>query len=180
MAHVQVVVIGLCRQDMEPPLKRLYSYNDIHGQPTESKHPALTPYLFDAGKVVNRHLVVEETNRPLCDAPQLVIGSKPIDEGHYIFSGEERLEFLRKEPGAKKYLHPYVGSVEFINGGDRWILYLENVPPNELRTMPAVRERIAAVRAFRLKSKSEGTRKLAETPTRFHVTVVPPSQIGRA
>jgi hypothetical protein len=42
--------------------------------------------------------------------------------------------------------------------------------------MPAVRERIAAVRAFRLKSKSEGTRKLAETPTRFHVTVVPASR----
>jgi hypothetical protein len=175
LAHVHVVIIGLTRRDQEPAEKRLFSYSDIKGDPTESRHVALTPYLFDAGTVVNRHLVVEETNRPLCGVPHLIIGSKPIDEGHYIFSGEERLEFLRKEPGAKKYLHPYVGSVEFINGGDRWILYLENVPPNELRTMPAVRERIAAVRAFRLKSKSEGTRKLAETPTRFHVTVVPPS-----
>jgi hypothetical protein len=36
-----------------------------------------------------------------------------------------------------------------------------------------VKERIAAVREFRLKSKSPGTQKLAETPTRFHVTVVP-------
>ena len=175
MAHVHVVIIGLTRRDREPPEKRLFSYSDIKGDPTESRHLALTPYLFDAGTVVNRHLVVEETNRPLCDVPQLVIGSKPIDEGHYIFSGEERVEFLRGEPGAKKYLHPYVGSEEFINGGDRWILYLADVPPNELRAMPAVRERIAAVRAFRLKSKSEGTRKLAETPTRFHVTVVPPS-----
>src|ERR1039457_6932646 len=175
VAHVHVVIIGLTRSGQEPAEKRLFSYSDIKGDPMESRHASLTPYLFDAGTVVNRHLVVEETSRPLCDVPQLVIGSKPIDEGHYIFSGEERLEFLRKEPGAKKYLHPYVGSVEFINGGDRWILYLENVPPNELRTMPAVRERIAAVRAFRLKSKSEGTRKLAETPTRFHVTVVPPS-----
>jgi len=42
-AHVHVVVIGLCRRDMEPPVKRLFSYNDIHGQPTESKHQALTP-----------------------------------------------------------------------------------------------------------------------------------------
>jgi hypothetical protein len=173
MAHVHVVIIGLTRRDRQPPEKRLFSYSDIKGDPTESRHAALTPYLFDAGTVVNRHLVVEETNRPLCDVPQLVIGSKPIDEGQYIFSGEERVEFLRKEPGAAKYLHPYVGSVEFINGGDRWILYLENVPPNELRTMPAVRERIAAVRASRLKSISPGTKKLAETPTRFHVTVVP-------
>src|SRR5208283_4852826 len=101
--------------------------------------------------VYNRHLVVEETSRPLCNVPQLVIGSKPIDEGHYIFTSDERSEFLRREPGAAKYLHPYVGSVEFINGHSRWILYLDDIPPHELRTMPAVKERVAAVRAFRLK-----------------------------
>ena len=173
MAHVHVVVIGLCRQDMEPPVKRLFSYNDIHGQPTESKHPALTPYLFDAGRVVNRHLVVEETNRPLCDAPQLVIGSKPIDEGNYIFSAATRLEFLHKEPRARKLMHPFVGADEFLYGLERWILYLDEAPPEEIRSMPAVKERIAAVRQFRLKSKSPSTRKLSEIPARFHVTVVP-------
>lgn len=167
VAHVHVVIIGLTRRDREPPVKRLFAYNDIQGDPTESEHAALTPYLFDAGTVVNRHLVVDETNRPLCTVPRLVIGSKPIDDGNYILSGEECPEFVHKEPAAAKYLHPYVGSVEFINGGDRWILYLADVPPNELRAMPRVRERIAAVREFRLKSKSAGTRKLADTPTRF-------------
>jgi hypothetical protein len=175
MAHVHVVIVGLTRGDLQPPEKRLFSYSDIKGDPTESRHAALTPYLFDAGTVVNRHLVVEETTRPLCDVPQLVIGSKPIDEGHYIFTEAERAEFLHKEPAAAKYLHPYVGSAEFINGGGRWILYPAEIPPNELRAMPAVKERVRAVRAFRLKSKSEGTRRLAETPTRFHVTVVPSS-----
>ncbi len=173
VAHVHVVIIGLVRSDQEPAEKRLFSYSDIKADPTESRHAGLTPYLFDAGTVVNRHLVVEEISRPLCDVPKLVIGSKPIDEGHYIFSREERDEFLHQEPDAAKYLHPYVGSVEFINGGKRWILHLADAPPNELRAMPRVRERIAAVRAFRLKSKSEGTRELAQTPTRYHVTVVP-------
>ncbi len=173
MAHVHVVIIGLSKRDQELPEKRLFSYGDIKGDPTESRHAALTPYLFDAGTVTNRHLVVEETSRPLCDIPQLVIGSKPIDDGHYILSGAERLEFLRKEPGAARYLHPFVGSEEFINGGDRWILHLADAPPQELRAMRMVKDRIAAVRAFRLRSKSEGTRKLAETPTRFHVTVAP-------
>ena len=173
MAHVHVVIIGLCRRDMEPPTKRLFSYADINRDPTESRHQALTPYLFDAGTVVNRHLVVEEVNRPLCEIPQLVIGSKPIDEGQYIFTAEEMAEFLHREPGAGRYFHPFVGSEEFINGGERWILYLADAPPHELRAMPRVRERIAAVRAFRLKSRSEGTRRLADTPTRFHVTVVP-------
>jgi hypothetical protein len=173
MAHVHVVVIGLCRQDMEPPMKRLFSYNDIHGQPTESRHQALTPYLFDAGKVVNRHLVVEETSRSLCNAPQLVIGSKPIDEGHYIFSPETRLEFLRKEPRARRFMRPFVGADEFLYGLKRWILYLDEAQPAEIRSMPAVKERIAAVKQFRLKSKSPSTQELSQTPTRFHVTVVP-------
>ena len=173
MAHVHVVVIGLCRRDMETPVKRLFSYNDIHGQPTESRHPVLTPYLFDAGKIVNRHLVVEETNRWLCGAPQLVIGSKPIDEGHYIFSREARLEFLRNEPHARKFMHPFVGADEFLYGLERWILYLGEAPPEEIRSMPAVKERVVAVKRYRLKSKSPSTRKLSETPARFHVTVVP-------
>jgi len=173
MAHVHVVIIGLTRRDQEPPIKRLFSYSDIHGDPTESKHQALTPYLFDAGSVVNRHLVVEETSRPLCDVPQLVIGSKPIDEGHYIFSADERAEFLRKEPGAKKLMHPFIGTDEFLYGLERWILYLDGVAPADIRSMPAVKERISAVRESRKKSKSPGTQKLAETPTRFHVTVVP-------
>jgi hypothetical protein len=172
-AHVHVVIIGLCRRDQEPPTKRLFSYDDVDGDPTESQHAALTPYLFDAGAVANRHLVVEERNRPLCDVPQLVIGSKPIDGGNYIFTVEERAAFLSRQPEAADYLRPFVGSEEFINGGERWILHLQDAPPGILRSMPAVRERIAAVRQFRLDSRSPPTQALAETPTRFHVTVVP-------
>lgn len=106
MAHVHVVIIGLTRRDQEPQTKRLFSYSDLNGDPSESRHQALTPYLFDAGTVVNRHLVVEETNRPLCNVPQLVIGSKPIDEGRYIFDAEEKAAFLAREPHARKVYPP--------------------------------------------------------------------------
>jgi hypothetical protein len=102
-----------------------------------------------------------------------VIGSKPIDDGNYIFDVEQRREFLQKEPRAKKYMRPFVGSEEFINGGRRWILYLEDVSPGELRTMPEVMTRISAVKKFRRTSKSESTQTLGDVPTRFHVTVVP-------
>ena len=39
--------------------------------------------------------------------------------------------------------------------------------------LPCVRERIAAVRTFRQASKSKPTQKLAETPTLYHVNVLP-------
>ena len=42
-----------------------------------------------------------------------------------------------------------------------------------LATLPRVRERIASVRAYREASKSAPTRKLAGTPTLYHVNVIP-------
>ena len=45
-AHVHVVAIGLTGRDDEPAEKRLFSYPDINGEPEESRHTALSPYLF--------------------------------------------------------------------------------------------------------------------------------------
>ena len=173
VAHVHVIIIGLTRRDQEPKDKRLFSYTDINADPVESTHAALTAYLFDAGQVTNRYLVVGKRSQPLCDVPRLIIGSKPIDGGHYIFDADERDAFLAREPRAARFFHPYIGSDEFINGGQRWILVLDGAPPSALRTMPLVMERIAAVKQQRLRSDSLPTRQLAETPMRFHVTVIP-------
>jgi hypothetical protein len=105
--------------------------------------------------------------------PKLIIGSKPIDGGLFIFEKSEREDFLKNEPGAARFLHPYVGSEEFINGGERWILALQSVAPDDLRKLPRVVERVRQVREFRLASKSAPTRALAETPTKYHVNVIP-------
>jgi hypothetical protein len=118
---------------------------------------------------------VEEGSAPLCNVPQLLTGCQPIDEGQYIFDVEKRAEFLAREPKAKKYLHPFIGSEEFINGGERWILILDRESPGELRSMPAVMQRIAAVRKFRSQSRRHSTLQLANCPTRFQVTVIPDS-----
>ena len=60
-----------------------------------------------------------------------------------------------------------------MQGGERWILHLADVPPQVLKTLPKIRERIAAVRALRLASKSKPTQALAATPTLYHVNVIP-------
>lgn len=186
VAHVHVVIIGLTRRDAEPPVKRLFSYGDINGSPIESQHSAISPYLFDASSVANKHLVVEEISRPLCDIPKLIIGTKPIDGGYLILDNSERLALLQSEPKAEPYVHPFVGSQEYINGGERWILSLGNVPPSILRAMPKILERVKLVREYRegkIPAKNKvGTEPtspgisstaLATTPTAFHVTVIP-------
>ncbi len=173
MAHVHVVIIGLTKREDTPQEKRLFSYDAPTGEPHESRHTTLSPYLFDASGLTDPRIVVKKTHQPINGLSKLIIGSKPIDGGHYIFKADERAAFLQEEPDAKPYLRPFVGSREFLQGGERWILCLADVEPQVLRTLPKVRERIAAVRAYRLLSRSRPTQALAETPTLYHVNVVP-------
>ena len=173
MAQVHVVIIGLTKWGDVPREKRLFSYDHPKGEPHESRHAALSPYLFDAGGLANPRIVVKSEHRPINGLPRLITGSKPIDGGHYIFDTDERAAFLSEEPNAEPYLRPFVGSREFLQGGKRWILRLTDVPPQVLRTLLKVRKRIASVRVYRLASKSKPTQALAETPTLYHINVIP-------
>ena len=172
-AHVHVVIIGLDKQEQARAYIRLFSYPDINGQSEETSHTILSPYLFDADGLADPHLAVREESSPVNGMRRLIIGSKPIDGGHYIFNKTERAAFLEAEPDAASYLCPYVGAQEFLQGGIRWILTLHDAAPDELAKLPRVRERISAVRDYRLASKSGPTVKLAETPTLYHVNVLP-------
>ena len=172
-AHVHVVILGLDRREAARPEKRLFSYPDINGESEESGHAALLPYLFDAGGLSDPHLVVREESAPINGMGRLITGSKPIDGGNYIFDAAKRAAFLDAEPEAAPYLRPFIGAREYLQGGERWILALHDAPPNVLARLPYVRERIAAVRTYREASKSAPTLKLAETPTLYHVNVIP-------
>ena len=60
MAHVHVVIIGLAKRGDAPREKRLFSYDAPKGDPQESQHAALSPYLFDAGGLADARVVVKE------------------------------------------------------------------------------------------------------------------------
>ena len=172
-AHVHVVIIGLDTADHVPRDRRLFAYEDINGEPLEGIHTVITPYLFDGGSLANPHLVVREEGSPVNGMRRLITGSKPIDDGHYIFKAEERSMFLVAEPEAATLLRPFVGAREYLQGSERWILALRDASPAVLARLPHVRERIAAVRAYRTGSQSKPTQQLAETPTLYHVNVFP-------
>ena len=175
-AHVHVVILGLTHRDHEPKEKWLFSYDDIKGEPDETKHQALSAYLFGADSVANRYRVVKSENKPINGAKKLVIGSKPIDGGHYIFTSNELRDFLEIEPRAKQFIRPYVGAHEFINNYTRYILALQDATPANIRAMPKVLKKVSAVKKLRLKSHSKPTQALASTPTHYHVTVIPESE----
>ena len=160
-AHVHCVIVGFSIAAYTAP-KVIYSSD----RPLVVSN--INGYLLDADNIF-----VESRNKPICDVPEIGIGNKPIDGGNYLFTREERDAFILKEPGSEKWFRTWYGSWEFINRQPRYCLWLGECPPNELRKMPECMKRVEAVRSFRLASKSAGTVKLADRPTRFHVENMP-------
>ena len=127
---------------------------------------------LEMGQFIGSQSVGEE-NSPINGMAKLIIGSKPIDGGNFIFGVEERAAFPKAEPNAEPFLRPFVGTREYLHGGERWILALHQASPSTLSRLPRVRERIASVRAIRQGSKRKSSIKLADTPTLWLVNVLP-------
>lgn len=123
----------------------------------------INAYLLDAPTAI-----VEPVAAPLSkDVLPMIVGSCPTDGGNLIIEADEYDDFIQREPLAQKFIRPYIGSEEFINGKQRYCLWLKNCSPSTLNKMPLVMQRIKAVRELRLASKKAQTRRRAETPTLF-------------
>jgi hypothetical protein len=165
-AAVHCVIIGFADFDISP--KWLFEYADIKGEPQKIKAQNINPYLVDAPD-----LVLSNRSNPICPVPSIGIGNKPIDGGNYLFTEEEKIEFLKKEPQAAPYFHRWLGAYEFLYGYYRYCLWLGDCSPEQLKKMPEALKRVEAVKKLRLASKSAPTRKIADMPTRFHVENMP-------
>lgn len=122
----------------------------------------INPYLLPGPDIM-----VAPRTKPFFRVPEMIMGSMMAEDGNFKFTPEELEEFLKAEPAAKKWIRPLIGSDDFINGKKRFCLWLKDCPPEELRRMPRVYERVKNVREYRLASKRAATRKLADKPTLF-------------
>jgi len=168
-AHVHVVILGLDRREAARPEKRLFSYPDINADPGESRHAALSPYLFDAGNLSNPHVVVEKKIKPVNGLRRLRTGVQMIDNGILTFKQDEYEKFVIREPGADKYFRKYLGGDEYINGFHRWILYLADSQPADLHGLPEVTRCIRRVKEYRASSDRKSTIAMAAYPTKVGV-----------
>lgn len=154
-AHVHCVIVGFSVARNE---KAKQLFNDERTSFVDN----INGYLVNADNVF-----VDNRSTPLCDVPPMRFGSMPRDNGGFILTQEEKAMLEREEPLAKKWIRPYLGGKEFINGKQRYCLWLVDAAPNELRICREVMRRIELVREFRANSKASATRKFAETPTLF-------------
>lgn len=128
----------------------------------------INAYLINAENVF-----VERRKNPICKVPHITKGCQPTDGGNLIIEDYEYDDFIKREPNSEKYIKRLVGAKEYINNQTRWCLWLVNISPKELRSMPMVMDRVEKVRIMRLNSTDASTRKLADTPTVFRETYNP-------
>jgi hypothetical protein len=159
-ANVHVVIIGFSKENLGE--KTLYRYDHIQSDPTEIRCKHINPYL-----IPTKDVFITKKQKPITNIPEMRCGNKPSDGGFLILSNEEKEDLLSKEPKAEKFIKKFIGSDEFINNGDRWCIWLDNIQPNELRALPLVLARVNQVKEFRLKSTAAPTRKAANTPYKF-------------
>ena len=155
MAAVHCVIVGLSDAPNDRP--RL-----IFDGEREIVATNINGYLLDAPNVF-----IQNRGKPLYDwLPKMTKGSQPTDGGHLLLTVEERDQLLKREPRAEKFIRRFIGAEEFINGKERYCLWLVHATEDDLR-LPAIAERLDAVRLSRLKSKTAAVRTAAATPHLF-------------
>ncbi|MFA6169399.1 MAG: DNA methyltransferase [Candidatus Margulisiibacteriota bacterium] len=120
---------------------------------------------------INAYLISGESNTfvysrttPLSDMPTMNFGNMPADGGKLLFTTEEMNDFVLKEPISKKWFKKLINAQEYLNGRERWCLWLEGIANKELRMMPKVSSVVNCVKEIRKKSSRP---QLAKTPHLF-------------
>ncbi len=160
-AAVYCVIVGFANYDTNN--KSIFEYEDIKGEAHEIKAKNINAYLIDA-----KDILVEKKTKPICNVPGIMKGNYYAKSEGLIIEEEDLNYLVTNEPNAKKWIKLLIGADEFINNRKRYCLWLVDCPPDELRKMPLVKERVNRVREDRLKSTDKGMQNLA--PTRFRET----------
>lgn len=160
-AAVYCVIVGFANFDIK--VKQIFDYEDIKGEAQIIRTKNINAYLVDAANVL-----VSKTRKPICKVPSIIKGNYYAKSKGLIIEESELSDFIKKEPRAEKWIKRLIGANEFLNNKKRYCLWLVDCPPNELRSMPAVLERVAQVKAERLTSTDKGIKHL--TPTQFRET----------
>ncbi len=162
-AHVHCVIVGFSIGSGEG---FIFGSGRSDGA-SSGRRDAVNPYLVYAPWVI-----LASRKRPLCDVPALAYGNKPADNGQFVLTTEEKDELLAEEPEASRFIRPYIGAKEYLNGKQRWCIWLLGVDSREYSGMPLISRRVENVRAFRQASSAKDTRKRAEAPWEFFRTPV--------
>ncbi len=154
-AGVTVAIIGLSISSRAE--KKLY---DSQGRCKLC--PQINAYLQDAPNVI-----IGRRNSSISGFPEMVFGNKPTDGGFLIMDKYEYDQLITDYPEALCLVRRYEGADSYINGDERFCLWIKDEQIPLANSIPPIQKRLEGVRDFRLASKAESTRLYANRPYLF-------------
>lgn len=126
----------------------------------------INPYLSAADTVI-----VERSSDPISNVATMFGGNIPRDRGNLLLSVREKQEMVEAHPEAAKLIKPILGSNEFINGLQRYCLWISDEDAELAYSIPPIAARLADIREYRLNGSDRGRAGL-ETPYKFERTII--------
>lgn len=121
------------------------------------------------------NIFIKKSSKPICDVPEMTKGAQLIDDGYFTV-GEKKdyEELLKKEPDIKPYIRKYINGRALLNGENpRYVLYLEECPPNVIKASHFISERVKAVYEYRANNSSPSTNVLKDRPSHYFQAQAP-------
>ncbi|RFC34213.1 MAG: hypothetical protein DID91_2727702345 [Candidatus Nitrotoga sp. MKT] len=158
-AGVTVAIVAISNQTGK--LRQIFSMGD-DGSSLVKEVEHINAYL-----VPGTNTVVEKAVSPLAEITAMDRGSGPVDGGNLFFDFQEKEQLIRAWPQAQAFIRNFSNSEEFINGKQRYCLWLDVDDAKEAVKIPEIQQRIEQVRQMRLASPKKQTQQEAITPYRF-------------
>ncbi|MBN8884486.1 MAG: class I SAM-dependent DNA methyltransferase [Rudaea sp.] len=157
-AGVTVVIVGLA---VNPGSARRIFSESIDGEVSIKAAEHINAYL-----VPGPDIIVGPRTLQLSGIGEMTFGNMPNDGGGLLLEQKDVEEAHRYGVPAK-FIRPFVGSQEYIQGTERRCLWVEDNEFIEASSNPWMAGRFGLVRATRLKSDRATTKNLAKVPYRF-------------
>lgn len=157
-AGVTVVVVGISNPVRK--LRRLFTE-------TDRSFVERTVENINAYLVGGPDIIVRKLSRPMSGLAEMTFGSKPTDGGHLLLTKENLNTLNLSENEIRRFIRPIYGSEEFINGGIRYCVWIQDEYADQAVVHPVLGPRLNAVREMRLASTKAATRAGASWPHRF-------------
>jgi hypothetical protein len=122
----------------------------------------INPYL-----VAGDDLTLASISKPICSSPIMQSGSALNDGGFLILTEEEVNLIVNADSKYKKLIKKFYSGQDFLNGSNRWCLWLKFTEPSELKSNSFIIERLKKVKEFRENSSRTQTKRMAAFPYLF-------------
>ncbi|ATF62212.1 hypothetical protein CO690_00420 [Rothia mucilaginosa] len=152
-AAVHCVITGFTRSEApEKRSVRVFDY-DWSTRRIVEQEPVHT---LNAYLVEGPNVLIKKRSKPLSSLiPEVVRGSQPTDDGNLIVEVED-YPVVAADPIAARYLRPFVGAKELVQGLERWCLWLEDASEEEIASSPVLNARVEANREWRSAQPQKG------------------------